>query len=545
MPLSQTSQGRVIWMRRQEAISSPVKRVGLLTVQQAFDGMIKEICAALLEADVNVKLVGTLRKSIKATVNFKDIPPAVNKKRLIQKAVFDELVKLVDPHAEPFKPRKGKPNVIMFVGLQGSGKTTTCTKLARHYQTRGFKACLVCADTFRAGAFDQLKQNATKAKIPYFGSLTSTDPAQVAAEGVAKFKKERFEIIIVDTSGRHRQEKDLFDEMSQIQTAIQPDQTIMVLDATIGQQAEAQSKAFKETADYGAIIITKTDGHASGGGAISAVAATHTPIVFIGTGEHMLDLERFSPQPFISKLLGMGDMAGLVEHVQALKLDQKDTMKHLAEGVFTVRDLRDQLQNIMKMGPLSKMASMLPGLGQMMGGMDDEEGSAKMKRMIYICDSMTLKELDSDGKIFVEQPARMTRVARGSGTSVREVEELLSQQRVMAGMAKKMGGMGKNMAKAQGAMGGGNRQQQMAAMQKRMQSLGGGAGGPGGVGAGGGMPDMASMMKMMGGMGMGGGGAGGMPDMQSMMKMMGSMGGMGGMGGAGGGGDSRGGRSGR
>lgn len=481
--------------------------------------MLKEICAALLEADVNVKLVGTLRKSIKATVNFKDIPPAVNKKRLIQKAVFDELVKLVDPHAEPFKPRKGKPNVIMFVGLQGAGKTTTCTKLARHYQTRGFKACLVCADTFRAGAFDQLKQNATKAKIPYFGSLTSRDPAQVAAEGVAKFKKERFEIIIVDTSGRHRQEKDLFDEMTQIQKAIQPDQTIMVLDATIGQQAEAQSKAFKETADYGAIIITKTDGHASGGGAISAVAATHTPIVFIGTGEHMLDLERFSPQPFISKLLGMGDMAGLVEHVQALKLDQKDTMKHLAEGVFTVRDLRDQLQNIMKMGPLSKMASMLPGVGQMMGGMDDEEGSAKMKRMIYICDSMTLKELDSDGKVFVEQPTRMTRVARGSGTSVREVEELLSQQRVMAGMAKKMGGMGKNMAKAQAGMEGKNRQQQMAAMQKRMQSLGGGAGG--------GMPDMAAMMKMMGGLGGGGGGA--MPDMQSMMKMMGGMGGLGGM----------------
>lgn len=480
--------------------------------------MIKEICAALLEADVNVKLVGTLRKSIKATVNFKDLPPAVNKKRLIQKAVFDELVKLVDPHAEPFKPKKGKANVIMFVGLQGSGKTTTCTKLARHYQTRGFKSCLVCADTFRAGAFDQLKQNATKAKIPYFGSLTSTDPAQVASEGVAKFKKERFEIIIVDTSGRHRQEKDLFDEMTQIQRAITPDQTIMVLDATIGQQAEAQSKAFKDTADYGAIIITKTDGHASGGGAISAVAATHTPIVFIGTGEHMLDLERFSPQPFVSKLLGMGDMQGLVEHVQALKLDQKDTMKHLAEGVFTIRDLRDQLQNIMKMGPLSKMAGMIPGLGQMMGGMDDEDGSMKMKRMIYVCDSMNNKELDSDGKIFVEQPARMTRVARGSGTSVREVEELLSQQKVMAGMAKKMGGMSKNMQKAQGQMGGGNRQQQMAAMQKRMQSLGQGGMG----GGGGGMPDMGSLMKMMGG------GGGGMPDMASMMKMMGGMGGGGG-----------------
>ncbi|MCJ1354537.1 MAG: Signal recognition particle [Icmadophila ericetorum] len=502
--------------------------------EKAFDDMLKEICSALLSADVNVKLVGHLRKSIKAAVNFSSLPPHTNKKRLIQKVVFDQLVALVDPHAEPFKPKKGKPNVIMFVGLQGAGKTTTCTKLARHYQARGFKACLVCADTFRAGAFDQLKQNATKAKIPYFGSLTQTDPSIVAREGVEKFKKERFEIIIVDTSGRHRQEADLFDEMVQIQRAVKPDQTIMVLDATIGQQAEAQSKAFKETADYGAIIITKTDGNASGGGAISAVAATHTPIVFIGTGEHLLDLERFQPQAFVSKLLGMGDMAGLVEHVQSLKLDQKDTMKHIQEGIFTVRDLRDQLQNIMKMGPLSKMAGMIPGLGAMMNGMDDEEGSAKMKRMIYICDSMTNKELDSDGKIFVAQPSRMTRVAHGSGTSVREVEDLLSQQRMMAGMAKKMGGMGKGMAKAQGAMGGGNRAQQLAAMQKRMQSMGGAGAG----GAGGGMPDMASLMKMMGGGGGGGPaglGAGGMPDMQQMMKMMGGM-----MGGGGGGGKGRG-----
>jgi len=468
--------------------------------------MIKEICAALLEADVNVKLVGNLRKSIKQAVNFKELAPGVNKKRLIQKAVFDELVKLVDPHAEPFKPKKGKPNVIMFVGLQGSGKTTTCTKLARHYQSRGFKSCLVCADTFRAGAFDQLKQNATKAKIPYYGSLTQTDPAVVAREGVEKFKKERFEVIIVDTSGRHRQEQDLFDEMVQIQNAVKPDQTIMVLDATIGQQAEAQSKAFKETADYGAIIITKTDGNA----------------------KHMLDLERFSPQPFVSKLLGMGDMQGLVEHVQSLKLDQKDTMKHIAEGVFTVRDLRDQLSNIMKMGPLSKMAGMIPGLSQMMGGMDDEEGSMKMRRMIYICDSMTIKELDSDGKMFVEQPTRMTRIAHGSGTSVREVEDLLTQHRMMAGMAKKMGGNMKNMQRAQSAMGGGNRQQQMAAMQKRMQSMGGAgpAGGAGGM-------DLGAMMKMLGGGG-GGAGGGGMPDMQSLMKSMGGMmGGMPGMGGAG------------
>ena len=430
----------------------------------------------------------------------------------------------------------------MFVGLQGAGKTTTCTKLARWYQARGFKTALVCADTFRAGAFDQLKQNATKAKIPYYGSLTQTDPVVVAREGVDKFKKEKFEIIIVDTSGRHRQEQDLFDEMVQIQKAVSPHQTIMVLDSSIGQAAEAQSRAFKETADYGAIIITKTDGAAAGGGAISAVAASHTPIVFIGTGEHLLDLERFNPESFVSKLLGMGDMAGLVEHVQSLKLDQKDTMKHIAEGQFTIRDLRDQFNNIMKMGPLSKMAGMIPGLSGLMGQMDDDEGSMKLKRMIYICDSMTTKELDSDGKIFVDQPSRMTRVAKGSGTSVREVEELLSQQKVMGGMAKKFKGGMQNMQKAQGAMGGKNNQQQMNAMQKRLQSMGGGRGG--GAAGGGGMPNLGGMDigAMMRSMGMGGGapgaGGGGMPnlggmDMNAMMKMMGGMGGMGGAGGAG------------
>ncbi|KAF2090729.1 signal recognition particle protein [Saccharata proteae CBS 121410] len=504
--------------------------------EKAFDGMVKEICNALVEADVNIKLVAGLRNSIKKSVNFKELGPGVNKKRLIQKAVFDELVKLVDPHAEPFKPRKGKSNIIMFVGLQGSGKTTSCTKLARWYAARGFKSCLVCADTFRAGAFDQLKQNATKAKIPYYGSLTQTDPVVVAREGVEKFKKERFDIIIVDTSGRHRQEQDLFDEMIQIQQAVQPHQTIMVLDASIGQAAEAQSRAFKETADFGAIILTKTDGAAAGGGAISAVAATHCPVAFMGTGEHMLDLEKFEPQRFVNKLLGMGDVQGLMEHVQSLKLDQKDTMKHIQEGVFTMRDLRDQLSNIMKMGPLSKIGGMIPGLSGMMGGMDDEEGSLKLRRMVYICDSMTTKELDSDGKCFIDQPSRMTRVACGSGTSVREVEELLSQQKVMAGMAKKMGNLSK-MKNNPAAMNM-TKQQQMAAM-RRMQSMGGAGGMPGMGGAG--MPDMSQMMKMLGGGGGGGGGMPGMPDLSNMdmgkmMSMLGGMGGMGGMGGGRGGG---------
>ena len=517
---------------------------------KAFDEMLKSICAALLESDVNVRLVQQLRKSIKASVVLKDVPTANGKKKVIQKAVYDELCKLVDSGVEPYKPRKGRPNVIMFVGLQGSGKTTSCTKLALHYQRRGFSACMVCADTFRAGAFDQLKQNATKARIPFYGSYTETDPVRIAREGVEKFKKEKFELIIVDTSGRHRQEKELFREMVDISDAVRPDQTIMVLDASIGQAAEAQSRAFKDASDFGSIIITKMDGDARGGGALSAVAATKTPISFIGTGEHMYDLEKFIPQSFVSKLLGMGDIQGLIEHVKTVTgggHDNKEMLKHIEQGKFTVRDMRDQLGNLMKMGPLSKMMNMIPGMSQMLGaasgsggaaggGMpDDQDTSRRMKRLLYIMDSMTEKELDSDGTCFERQPERMVRVARGSGTSVREVEELLAQQRMFAGMVKKVGGKDGLAARMGGAGAGGAgagagglggmpgfgpggpTPMQMRKMQERMQSLGLG-GGPGG---GGGMPDMSQLMGMLGGGGggAGGGGMGGM--MEAMRNMMG------------------------
>jgi signal recognition particle subunit SRP54 len=178
-----------------------------------------------------------------------------------------------------------------------------------------------------------LKQNATKAKIPFYGSYAEADPVVLAREGVAKFKQEKFEIIIVDTSGRHKQEAELFDEMKQIQAAVNPDTCIFVLDATIGQAAEAQARAFHDAVSVGSIIITKLDGHAKGGGAISAVAATGGPIVFIGTGEHMHDLEPFNSKSFISKMLGMGDLSGLMETVKDLKMDKNEGMiKRITAG---------------------------------------------------------------------------------------------------------------------------------------------------------------------------------------------------------------------
>ncbi|KZP19471.1 signal recognition particle protein [Athelia psychrophila] len=566
--------------RRLNSALSSLNRASVVD-EKVLDATLKEITSALLESDVNVKLVASLRQKIKAKVKASIAGEVAgeketNKKNLIQKAVFDELVSLVDPGVEPYKPKKGQPNVIMAVGLQGNGKTTTCTKLAVHYQKRGFKSAIVCADTFRAGAFDQTRQSATKAKVAYFGSYTETDPVSIAAQGVTKFKKERFEVIIVDTSGRHKQESELFEEMVQIGEAVQPDMTVLILDASIGQAAEAQSQAFKESANFGAIIVTKMDGHAKGGGAISAVAATKTPIIFLGVGEHLHDLDRFSPQPFISKLLGLGDVQGLMEHMQDLAIQnpdkQKEMAKKLEEGKLSIRDWREQIQNVMNMGPISKIASMIPGLPQDMLQGSDEEGSLRMKRMIYITDSMTAGELDSDGTLFMEMGKdgkpidltwRVTRVARGSGTSVREVEELLCQYRMMANMAKQAGGKNgwmQTMQKMQAAGGKGrgvNGQptpQQIQAMRRAMppgmlQQMQGQMRGGGGMqemmkammGGGGGDPaemeEMQRMMSQMGGGGLGGlgGGGGGMPDMGNLMKMMGGMGGMGGLGGLGGG----------
>ncbi|KAJ1550939.1 Signal recognition particle, partial [Nowakowskiella sp. JEL0078] len=409
--------------------------------QKVLDAILKDVCSALLESDVNVKLVMQLRKNIKEIVNLDDLAQGVNKRRLIQKAIFDELCRLVDPGVKPFQPKKGRANVIMFVGLQGSGKTTTCTKLAVHYQKKGFKTCLVCTDTFRAGAFDQLKQNATKAQIPYYGSYTETDPVQLALDGVQKFKRDAFELIIVDTSGRHMQETELFEEMKQISAAVVPDNIVFVMDGAIGQAAEAQARAFKETVAIGSIVITKMDGHAKGGGAISAVAATGSPIVFLGVGEHIHDLEDFEARRFVGKMMGMGDLTGLSQAIQDMNLDKNtQMMKNLEQGVFTLRDMYEQLQTISSMGPLSKVMGMIPGMGPDMLQMGDTQGADRLKKMMCVMDSMTDAELDSDGKIFYQQKTRIYRVARGSGAMVREVEELLAQSKRFAEFVKTMGG---------------------------------------------------------------------------------------------------------
>jgi signal recognition particle subunit SRP54 len=441
----------------------------------------------------------------------------VNKRKLIQKAVVEELVNLVSSDKKPYKLEKGKINVIMFVGLQGSGKTTTCTKYAHYYNRKGWKTALVCADTFRAGAFDQLRQNASKVRIPFYGDYNETDPVKIAEEGVALFRKEKYDLILVDTSGRHRQEAALFEEMKQVEEVCNPDDTVFIMDSHIGQACFEQAKAFRECVTIGSVIVTKLDGHAKGGGALSAVAATGSPIIFLGQGEHFEDFQQFEAQSFVSRLLGMGDLKGLFQTItEAMPLDkQPELLNKISKGKFSIRDLYEQFQNLQKMGPMGQIMQMIPGMSQLMPKGAEAEGVKRIKRFMVMMDSLTDAELDCDVQL---NERRRWRVAKGSGSSAAEVTQLLDEYKRMEKMVGKMGksglfGKGGDMTQLQRNPGQVMQKMQNSMDPRMLQQMGG-------------AQNMMKMMKEfgkmenMGGMmdGLGGIDPSQLENMQKMMK---------------------------
>ncbi|KAL7143228.1 hypothetical protein ABFS83_08G177500 [Erythranthe nasuta] len=426
------------------SISRAIQQMNNATIidEKVLNDCLNEITRALLQADVQFTLVRNMQTNIKKIVDFDALAAGHNKRNIIKQAILKELCKILDPGKPSFAPKKGKTSVVMFVGLQGSGKTTTCTKYAYFHQKKGWKPALVCADTFRAGAFDQLKQNATKAKIPFYGSYTESDPVSIAVEGVERFKKENCDLIIVDTSGRHMQEAALFEEMRQVYEATKPDLVIFVMDSSIGQAAFDQAKAFKQSVAVGAVIVTKMDGHAKGGGALSAVAATKSPVIFMGTGEHMDEFEVFDVEPFVNRLLGMGggDWSGFVERIQEV-VPKDQQLEKLSQGNFTFRTLYEQFQTLLKMGPMSQVLSMLPGFSQeLMPEGREKESQAKIKRYMTMMDSMTNQELDSSNLKMMNE-SRLMRIARGCGRPLRDVMELLEEYKRLAKIWGKMKGM--------------------------------------------------------------------------------------------------------
>ncbi len=428
-----------------QKISAALRKMQASNVMddKVLDELLKQISIALLQSDVNVKLVKKLKDNVKKAVDINDKQQGSNIRKLIQSTIIQEMYRLLDSGKESYVMQKKKSNVIMFVGLQGSGKTTTCTKYAYYYRKRGWKVALVCADTFRAGAFDQLKQNATKANIPYYGSYTESDPVVVAEQGVKQFKQENYEVIIVDTSGRHKQEAALFEEMQEVAKVVNPDDIIFTMDGSIGQAASSQALAFKEAVDVGSCIITKLDGNAKGGGALSAVAATKSPIIFIGVGEHIDEFEKFDTKSFVSKLLGMGDISGLINLFQEKNLmdNPGELYKKLLSGNcdFTFRDMYEQFENLLKLGPLSQVMSMIPGLSNLMLDKDaTSEGENRIKKFMSIMNSMNEKELDSDHKLMQQQQGRIIRIAKGSGTHPVVVSQVLNTLKPFRAFAERI-----------------------------------------------------------------------------------------------------------
>jgi signal recognition particle subunit SRP54 len=400
--------------------------------EAAVKELVHDIQKALLQSDVNVKIVLEISKRIEERALKENVPPGVSRREHIIKVVYEELTRFLGDKPVPIRFEPGKRKIIMLVGIQGSGKTTNGAKIARYFQKRGIKPALICADTFRPGAYAQLQQLANRINVPIYGNPAAKDPLKVVNEGLKQFTDK--DMIIVDTSGRHKEEQELIKEMKMLEKSIKPDEVMLVIDGTIGQQALAQAKAFNEATPIGSILVTKLDGSARGGGALSAVAATGAPIKFIGTGEKVEDIEAFIPSRFVGRLLGMGDLETLLDKVREaeVKIPEKKA-KAILSGKFTLTDMYAQFEAMKSMGTFKKLLTMLPGMSYKIPEEMLNTAEGRLEKWRVMIQSMTLQERENP-KIF--NSSRMKRVARGSGTNEKEVKELLKQYVMMRRMLK-------------------------------------------------------------------------------------------------------------
>jgi signal recognition particle subunit SRP54 len=401
--------------------------------EKTVDEVVRDIQRALLQADVNVKLVMTLSQKIKHR-SLKEAPPTgMNPREHVIRIVYQELINILGKAANV----RLIPQTIMMVGLQGSGKTTTTSKLARYFQRKGLKTAVICADTFRPGAYDQLKTLCERMGIFFYGEKDTKDAAAITQQGLKEIAK--YDVKIIDTAGRHALEKDLIKEMEDIHAIAHPDQKLLVLDAAMGQLASEQARAFNASIGITGVVITKLDGTAKGGGALSAVSETDSSIAFIGVGETSDDLEKFEADRFISRLLGMGDIKSLIEKAEETLKTEDIDMEAMLSGKFTLKDMYKQMEAMNKLGPLKQVMQMLP-MGKLgMNISEDMYGvtQEKMKKYRFMMDSMNEKEMEEPKRI---NSSRITRIARGSGTKYEEVRELLKYHKMMQKTLKGMKG---------------------------------------------------------------------------------------------------------
>jgi len=439
--------------------------------EEDVEEIVKEIQRSLLSADVEVSLVMDLSSSIKERATEEEPPAGTSARDHVLKIVYEELVALVGESTDiPLESQ-----TILLAGLQGSGKTTSAAKMAWWFSKKGLRPAVIQTDTFRPGAYDQAKQMCERAEVDFYGDPDESDPVTIAREGLEA--TEDADVHIVDTAGRHALEDDLIAEIEEIESVVDPDRSLLVLDAAIGQGAKEQAREFDDSIGIGGVVVTKLDGTAKGGGALTAVNETGSSIAFLGTGETVQDIERFEPNGFISRLLGMGDLKQLSERVERAMAETQEEEddwdpEDIMEGSFTLKDMQKQMEAMNRMGPLDQVLDMIPGLG---GGFKDQlpddamdVTQDRMRAFDVIMDSMTEDELENPRSIGA---SRTRRIARGSGTDEETVRELLEQHKMMEQTIQQFQGMGDG---------------DMQRMMKKLQNQGGGGGGMGGLGGGGG-----------------------------------------------------------
>jgi len=406
--------------------------------EELIDSLCKDIQRSMLQADVNVRLVLTITRNLKQRALNEQPPKGLTKKDHIITILYNEISSLLGysgdkilniekTHSiqeDSFNFQPGKKNVILMLGIQGSGKTTCTVKVARWLSKHGYKVGIIGADTWRPGALTQLKMNCIKIKVEVYGEEGTKDPILIVKNGLKYYDSQDYDIIIIDTAGRHKEESSLLEEMNQMHKVAGPDLVLLVIDGTIGQQAYNQAKAFHDAAPIGGIVVTKLDGTAKGGGALAASAATGAKIVFIGTGERLDDLELFSPTRFVGRLLGMGDIKALLDMAKSLELEADENQaKRLLGGKMTIEDFYSQMENVSKMG-FRNVIENLPGLSGMVKDEQLDVLQGKIEKWRFVIQSMTKDEKKDPNSI---NDSRRKRISRGSGITEHEVKDMIKQ----------------------------------------------------------------------------------------------------------------------
>ena len=428
------------------AIKKIVKSSGI--DEELIKNLSKDVQRALLQSDVNVRLVLEITKQLEERALNETPPPGLSRKDHIVKILYDELSKLLGNESDfDFKP--GKQNKIILLGIQGSGKTTVASKLAKFLTRQGYKVGVIGADTYRPGALVQLRTMCEKSKVEVYGEENNKDSPSIVKNGLKYFQDHPLDVILIDTAGRHKGEQDLLDEMDRINKVTDPDLALLVIDGTIGQQCYNQAEAFHKTIPVGGVIITKLDSSAKGGGALAASAATGAQIMYIGTGERIDDLEKFSPTRFVGRLLGMGDVQAILDLAKRLENEGDDVrMKRISSGKMNMDDFFYQLEEVTKVGSLKGLLDNMPGFSGMVKDDQLNQMEDRMSKWRYIIQSMN-KDEKADPDLL--NSSRIKRISRGSGWPEGEVKELIknyknsknvmkaSKGRQMQGTLRRMG----------------------------------------------------------------------------------------------------------